>query len=295
MAACDGDGRSGHDGPMPLDPTAVPAIGEPREASWTSKDALLYAVGVGAGVEELAFVTENSIGIEQQVLPTFCVVIPGGSAMGKVGSFNLAALVHGGQSITLHRPLPVEGTVIVESSIPAMYDKGKAAVVVMQSEARLKDSGELLYTSTSNAFIRGEGGWGGDRGPSGPKHARPERDPDHTVSYETSINQPLVYRLSGDRNPLHSDPQFAKLAGFDRPILHGLCTFGFTGRALLNTLCAGDPARFKHMEVRFSQPVYPGETLTVKMWVLGDGLATFVTETPRGTVIDDGEFRYSNI
>ncbi|MGE0881508.1 MAG: MaoC/PaaZ C-terminal domain-containing protein [Acidimicrobiia bacterium] len=278
---------------MPLDPTAVPAIGEPTEATWTSKDTLLYAVGVGAGMSELPFVTENSIDVAQQVLPTYCVVIPGGSAMGKVGSFNLAALVHGGQRIELFRPIPPAGTVIAQSSVPAMYDKGKAAIVVMRNEYRLKDTGELLATSESQAFIRGEGGWGGDRGPSGNKHERPERAPDHTVVYQTSPDQALVYRLSGDRNPLHSDPQFAKLAGFETPILHGLCTFGFTGRALLHSLCASDPAKFKSMDVRFSQPVYPGEQLTVKMWVLEPGLCYFNTESPRGVVIDDGEFTYA--
>ena len=151
--------------------------------------------------------------------------------MGNIGTFNPALLVHGQQAVTLHRPIPVEGTASITSELVAMYDKGKAAVVVTESRAAM--DGEPLYTNTSSAFIRGEGGWGGDRGPSGPKNVPPDRDPDHVVSYQTSIDQAFVYRLSGDRNPLHTDPAFAAIGGFDRPILHGLCSYGFTGRALL--------------------------------------------------------------
>ena len=115
----------------------------------------------------------------------------------------------------------------------------------------------------SSLFIRGEGGWGGERGPSGPQNVPPDRDPDHVVTYQTSPDQALLYRLNGDRNPLHSDPSFAAMGGFDRPILHGLCTYGFTGRALLHTLCGSDPARFEHIEGRFASPVLPGDELTV--------------------------------
>jgi acyl dehydratase len=135
-------------------------------------------------------------------------------------------------------------------------------------------------------FIRGEGGWGGDRGPSGPKNVAPDRAPDHEVTYVTRPDQALTYRLSGDRNPLHADPEFAKAAGFPKPILHGLCTYGFTGRALLHSLCGSDPARFTSMAARFSKPVYPGDALTVKMWVDG-GEAIFRTETQNGDVVID--------
>ncbi len=251
---------------MPLNPDAVGSTSDPVEVSWTSKDALLYAVGIGAGHEELAFTTENTSGVEQQVFPTFPVVIGWGrgSAMGNIGTFNPALLVHGQQAVTLHRPIPVAGTATITSELIAMYDKGKAAVVVTESRASM--DGEPLYTNTSSAFIRGEGGWGGDRGPSGPKNVPPERDPDHVVSYQTSIDQAFVYRLSGDRNPLHTDPAFAAIGGFDRPILHGLCSYGFTGRALLHAVCGGDPARFHHIEARFAAPVLPGDTLTISMW-----------------------------
>lgn len=277
---------------MPLNPDAVGTVSEPSEGSWTSKDALLYAVGVGAGTDELAFTTENSTDIEQRVLPTFPVVIGGGGgAMRNIGTFNPAMLVHGQQAVTLHGPIPVEGTVSVTGKIAAMYDKGKAAVVVTESEALL--DGKPLYTTRASLFIRGEGGWGGDRGPSGPQNVPPDRAADHEVTYQTSPDQALVYRLSGDRNPLHSDPAFAKLAGFDQPILHGLCTYGFTGRALLHTLCGSDPGRFEHIEGRFASPVYPGEALTVRMWETSSTEAVFTTSVGDRVVFDQGLLRHS--
>ena len=278
---------------MPLNPEAVGTVGDPVEVSWTSKDALLYAVGVGAGTDELAFTTENTANTPQRVLPTFPVVVGfgGASIWGKIGTFNPAMLVHGQQSVTLHRELPVEGTATITSKLAAMYDKGKAAVVVTESEA--VSDGEPLYTTTMSAFIRGEGGWGGERGPSGPQNVPPERAPDHEVTYQTSPDQALVYRLSGDRNPLHSDPAFAAMGGFDRPILHGLCSYGFTGRALLHTLCESDPSRFKHIEARFASPVLPGEALTVRAWKTGDGEAVFNTSVGDRVVIDQGLLRYS--
>jgi len=147
-------------------------------------------------------------------------------------------------------------------------------------------TGEPLFDTMMSAFIRGEGDFGGDRGPSGPQNVPPERAPDHSVTYSTRPDQALLYRLSGDRNPLHSDPKFAALAGFDRPILHGLCTFGFTGRALLHTLCDSDPSRFTSMDGRFSSPVFPGESLTVNMWVDGDE-AVFQTTGDDGRVVLD--------
>ena len=280
---------------MAINPDAVGTKSDPIEASWTSKDALLYAVGVGAGHDELAFTTENTKDVEQQVLPTVPVVIRSGSALGAIGSFNPAMLVHGQQAVTLHRPLPVDGTASVTSEITGVYDKGKAAVVVAESVAVA--DGEPLYTTTSSLFIRGEGGWGGDRGPSGPKNVPPERDPDQVVSYRTSRDQAFVYRLSGDRNPLHTDPSFAAMGGFDTPILHGLCTYGFTGRALLHSLCGGDPGRFEHIEGRFASPVFPGEALTIRMWSTGDGEAVFTTsagdEGDERVVIDQGLLRHS--
>jgi acyl dehydratase len=284
---------------MPLNPEAVGAVGDVRTMSWTSKDALLYAVGIGAGQADLPFTTENTQNLQQVVFPTFAVVAGAGtasagkSAMAQVGSFNWAMLVHGSQAITLHRPIPVEAEVTVQDKLVAMYDKGKAAVVVTEAEVKLA-SGEPLWTTRSSVFIRGEGGWGGDRGPSGPQNEPPaDTAPDHEVTLQTSPDQAFVYRLSGDRNPLHTDPSFAALGGFDRPILHGLCTYGFTGRALLGALCDNDVTRFHHVEGRFSSPVLPGDALTVRMWRTGAGEAVFTTSVGDRAVIDQGLCRFS--
>jgi acyl dehydratase len=283
---------------MPINPDAVGAESGPVETSWTSKDALLYAVGVGAGsvdpAQELQYTTENSKGIDQQVLPTFAVIIgSGGGTFGKIGDFNWAMLVHGEQGIELLNPIPVEGTVRTTGRITGIYDKGSGAVVASEAESIDVATGKPLLKTRTAAFIRGEGGWGGDRGPSGTPNQPPDRAPDHQVTYETRPDQALTYRLSGDRNPLHSDPEFAKLGGFDRPILHGLCTYGFTGRALLHTLCGSDASRFKSMDARFSKPVLPGDTLTVSMWVDGNE-AIFRTTTQTGeTVIDAGLCKFS--
>jgi acyl dehydratase len=278
---------------MPINPDAVGFVSEPSEASWSSKDCLLYALGVGAGVLdptgfELEFTTENSQDIAQRVLPTFPVVVPQGSgAFGQIGTFNPALLVHGEQSVALHGPLPVEGSIRSVTTITGIYDKGSAAVVAFRSDATDKSTGEPLWTTSNSAFIRGEGGWGGDRGPSATVEF-PDRAPDHTVSYPTRTDQALLYRLNGDRNPLHSDPKFAAMGGFERPILHGLCTFGFTGRALLHAMCGSDPDRFASMSARFSKPVFPGEELTVSIWEVDDAEALFRTSTPAGVVMDAG-------
>jgi acyl dehydratase len=283
---------------MPINPDAVGSKGEPGRRKWTSKDSLLYAVSVGAGSIdpvgfELEFTTENTRGVQQRALPTMAVVLgAGGGAMGKIGSFNPAMLVHGEQSITLHRELPVEGELEAQSEIVGIYDKGKGAVIVTESHSKLVDTDEPLFSTRSSVFISGEGGFGGDRGPSGPTNVPPEREPDHEVTYSTRPDQALTYRLNGDRNPLHSDKSFSDIGGFPKPILHGLCTYGFTGRALLHTLCDSDPARFKHMEGRFASPVLPGDDLTVCMWRTGDGEAVFTTSVGDKTVISAGLCRF---
>lgn len=282
---------------MPINTEAVGSTSEPERVSWDSKDLLIYALGVGAGAldptgSELELTTENSSGFEQRALPTFPVVLArGGGIYRSIGTFNPAMVVHGEQSVHLHRSLPVDGTALSVTTITGIYDKGSGAVIATETRATDENSHEPLWTTASSVFIRGEGGWGGDRGPSGNVPA-PEREPDHVVVYPTRTDQALLYRLSGDRNPLHSDPAFAALAGFDRPILHGLCSFGFTGRALLHSLCGSDPDRFVSMSARFSKPVMPGDELTVNMWELGDGTAYFRTETPAGIVIDAGQATY---
>jgi acyl dehydratase len=279
---------------MPIDPSAVGTPSGPTDGYWTAKDCLLYALGVGCGTDDLSFTTENSAGIVQQVLPTFACVAAapertrsaGANPFAKIGTFNPAMLVHGEQGITLHRPLPTDAEFVSTGEITGIYDKGSGAVVAMESTAVDKGSGEPLFSSRMSLFLRGEGGFGGDRGPAALK-IDVDRAPDRTVTYQTRVDQALLYRLNGDRNPLHSDPSFARSAGFDRPILHGLCSFGFTGRALLHALCDDDPERFLSMDARFSKPVLPGDALTVSMWVDGDR-ALFRTERAPGEVVIDG-------
>jgi acyl dehydratase len=293
---------------MALDHSLVGVPGEPQERSWASADALLYAIGVGAGLgdplRELEFTTENCAGMTQQVLPTYGVLIAQPRRGRSLGTFDRAQLVHAEQAFELHRPLPVAGTVSVVASVTGIYDKGSGALVVSESQAAHAATGEPLVTSRSGTFIRGEGGWGGDRGPRSAWRA-PDREADCQIVQETRPEQALLYRLSGDRNPLHVDPQFAARGGFDRPILHGLCTYGFTGRALLHALCDGDPARFRAMSGRFSAPVLPGDSLVVSIWLdhpeagppdpeqPGGGTAQFRTARTDGTVvIDRGQMQF---
>jgi acyl dehydratase len=269
---------------------------EPAERTWTTADVLLYALGVGAGaadpLAELEFTTENSIGVQTQVLPTFGNMITGGGGGRKLGDFDGAAFVHAEQAFTLHRPLPTDGTSRSVSRVTGMYDKGKAALVVTESTAVDAATGDPLVTTRGSIFIRGEGGFGGDRGPEA-DWEMPSGPPEAQVTYRTRTDQALLYRLTGDRNPLHSDPKFAARGGFDRPILHGMCTYGFTGRALLHLVCGSDPARFTSMEGRFTRPVLPGDELTVSVW--GDGGTAYFRTTSNGaTVLDRGRLTYTS-
>jgi acyl dehydratase len=276
---------------MGLNHSLVGVSSEPHLRSWDSKDALLYAVGVGAGLgdplQELEFTTENSEGLEQQVLPTYGVLIAQVAPPGSLGDFDRAMLVHAEQYFELHRPLPVAGTVRTTATVAGIYDKGSGALVITESVAVDAATDEPLVTSRTGVFIRGEGGFGGPRSPDQP-WSRPDRSPDHEAVRETRPEQALIYRLSGDRNPLHADPKFAARGGFSQPILHGLCTYGVTGRALLRVLCDGDPARFRSMSGRFTRPVLPGEPLTISVWrEEGGHSALFQTARTDGEVVID--------
>jgi acyl dehydratase len=302
---------------MPMNLDSVGSTSDPVERSWTSTDCLLYALGVGAGSldatgEELEFTTENSLGIDQQVLPTFATIVgvggrsnprPAGQSDGEsdtrrvafeFGTYDPAMLVHAEQAIELFGPIPTSGKVHTTSTISGIYDKGSAALVVLSSRSVDASDGTPRFATSTSLFIRGEGGFGGPRGPARSPGAVPERAPDKSVRYTTRPDQALVYRLSGDRNPLHSDPSFAARAGFERPILHGLCTYGFTGRALLHALCESDPRRFGSMSGRFTRPVLPGDTLDVQIW-LEDGGARFRTTAGSSSdvAIDAGVFRFA--
>lgn len=277
---------------MSLDLSSVGTTSDPVEVTWTSRDTLLYAVAVGAGAadptRELAFTTENSEGVTQQVLPVYGALIVQNAGIPRdVGDYDPAALVHAEQALTLPRPLPVAGTALVSQAVTGIYDKGSGALVVTEAQAVDAATGELLLTTTGSAFIRGEGGFGGSRGPT-TTWAAPARPPDVTASFATRPEQALLYRLCGDRNPLHSDPGFAARGGFEAPILHGMCTYGITARLLLDVSCDGDPARFRSIEGRFTRPVTPGETLTVAMWQDGTTVLFQTADSTGAVVIDKG-------
>lgn len=288
---------------MPIDPNAVGATTEPQVYEWTDRDTLLYALGVGAGTEDLAFTTENSNGIEQQVLPTYAVIACSPfAAATKIGSFNFSRLLHGSQAIRLFTPLPAAGRLSVVCEVADIQDKGegKNAVVMLKATGSEPDSGQPVAETLTTLVIRGEGGFGGQPGQRPAAPEIPERDPDSRVALPTRQDQALIYRLSGDRNPLHSDPWFAReLAGFPKPILHGLCTYGVAGRALVADLGDGDASRIRAISARFTSPVFPGETLTTSIWRTDPGRAVFRTEAanPDGSgarpVLEDGEVEYA--
>jgi acyl dehydratase len=267
---------------------------EPHESSWDSGDCLLYSLGVGAGATdptgfELEFTTENTKDITQKALPTMCVVLGGTGGRGPLahlGDVNYSKMVHGEQGVILHKPLPTQAIVTSTSKISNIYDKGKAALVILETTAIDTSDNQPVFTNISKLFFRDEGGWGGDRGPVD-KVVFPERDADSVISYDTRNDQALLYRLNGDRNPLHSDPSFAALGGFSKPILHGLCTYGFTGRALVHLACDGDPDKFKSMDGRFSSPVIPGEKLEIRVWEEKDHFK-FRTTVGDRVVLDNG-------
>ncbi len=248
---------------MPVDPSAVGTKLPSTKFTYGEKEVMLYALGVGAGTDDLHLTYERDL----KVLPTFGV-IPAFPALMNMGSgvqVNPMMVLHGEQRIELFAPIPTRGTLTTSPVIKGIYDKGKAALIVIDADT-VDEKGHLLFRNTFGTFARGEGGFGGDRGPSGPKNVPPDRPPDKTVEMETLLQQALIYRLSGDMNPLHADPDFAKMAGYDRPILHGLCTFGHVGRAVLRSYCNDDPARLKAFEVRFAGVVFPGETIVTEMW-----------------------------
>jgi acyl dehydratase len=281
---------------MPINLDAIGADSGYGEASWTRRDVILYALGVGAGqddpLQELQFTTENSIGVTQQVLPAFGVVL--GMTYAKranLGDFDMAKILHGEQSFTVHHPLPVEGRARAATKVTGIYDKGKGALV--ESETTLTDAqtGELLLTAQTGLFALGEGGFGGDSQPI--KHRpTPQRPADSERRAQVRRDQALLYRLSGDRNPLHSDPLFAAKGGFDRPILHGMCTYGITGRLLINALCEGEATRVRSMSGRFTKPVMPGEKLTVRIWVDGKNAQFQTVDGAGDVVLDRGTFTF---
>ena len=257
---------------MPIDPErALGAALPERTFSWTASDVLLYHLGIGAGADptdprELRYAYEDDL----RVLPTFGVVAPTlrDTEPPKVAlpgiDIDLAAVLHGSQEITVPGPLPVAGTGVARGRIADLQDKGASAVIVQETEVS-DEHGRPLWTARSSIFARGEGGFGGPRG-SAPRVTVPSRAPDAELLTPTLPQQALWYRLCGDRNPLHADPAFAARAGFDRPILHGLCTWGTVCKAVVDGLLDGDVTQVRGYRARFAGIVLPGETLRTRVW-----------------------------
>jgi acyl dehydratase len=272
---------------VPIDPErALGATLPERTFSWTASDVLLYHLGIGAGTDpvdprELRYAYEEDL----RVLPTFGVVAPSlrDTEPPKVElpgiDIDLASVLHGSQEITVPGPLPVAGTGVARSRIAELRDKGSAAVIVQETEVS-DELGTPLWTARSSIFARGEGGFGGPRG-SASRIPPPSRAPDAELLTATLPRQALWYRLCGDRNPLHADPAFAARAGFDRPILHGLCTWGVVCKAVVDALLDGDVGRVRGYRARFAGIVFPGETLRTRAWRVDDGFALVTTVIDR--------------
>lgn len=274
---------------MPIDASLVGLSTGAVRRCWSSKDALLYAVAIGAGqgggIHELAFTTENSEGVIQRVIPTFANVALGAEPE-MPADVDQTTMLHAEEAVTWHAELPVEGDMVSEGRITDVFDKGSGAMVVNTAEGR-DASGLVIATIKTTLFFRGAGGFGGDRGPS-VEWELPTGKPDFEVTYTTRLEQALIYRLTGDRNPLHSDPTFAAQAGFETPILHGMCTYGFTGRALLHSVAGSDPARLRSMSARFTRPILPGQALTVTIWRDGSDVRFRTVDDAGNIILDRG-------
>ncbi len=279
---------------------------DPTESFYTNQETMLYALGVGMGrdpmnTDELPFVYER----DQKTIASFATVMVRGRPVApsqrqaapqqqrRRSGVNQQMVVHGEQRISLHKPLPPEGEIVTERRLVDIFDKGegKGAILINESITYDKASGDKLVTSSGTTFARGDGGFGGPQGSGPTPHAVPtDRKPDFVCDLPTDPGQALIYRLNGDRNPLHSDPEFASKAGFPRPILHGLCTYGVSCYAVLKTVCNYDDAKILGHEARFSSPVFPGETIRTEMWV-DDNIVSFECKIAERdvTVIKNGK------
>jgi len=257
---------------MPIDTErVVGAELPPKSSSWRADDVILYHLGLGAGSpptdpRELAYTYEAQL----KVLPSYGAIpafpllwdmleLPG-------MDIDLAMLLHGEQDLEIHNTLPVKADVQTTARVSGVFDKGKAALVILETLTSAADDGRPLVTNRFSAFIRGEGGFGGPSGTASSSHKPPERDPDIVVERPTVTSQALLYRLSGDKNPIHADPEFARRGGFDRPILHGLCSYGIVCKAVVDEVLDAQVERVGRFQARFAGVVFPGETIVVRMW-----------------------------
>jgi len=244
-----------------------------QEFSYSDRETMLYGLGIGfandpLNEEELKFVYERDI----KTVPSMATVISWGAGNMRESGINYLLVLHGEQRLKMYEPLPYAADILVDSSVKGVFDKGKekGALIITETDIKLKDSGKLLCTLGSTTFARGDGGFGGPSEGAPEPHLIPERDADDEFESETQPNQALIYRLSGDRNPLHSDPEIAKAAGFDVPILHGLCTYGTACRTIITNVCNYDSSLIEEFNVRFSSPVYPGEKISTEIWREGN-------------------------
>ena len=280
---------------MPIDlEKAVGAELAGGSAAWSEEDIILYHLGVGAGAPptdpgELRYAYEG----ELQVLPSYATIpqFPVMMSLGYAPGFDInpAMILHGEHEIVIHEPIATSGAVTQAGRVTEVLDKGKGALALVEIVSTLEKTGKPLFTNRASIFIRGEGGFGGDSGPSS-VDLTPSRDPDHVVESVTLPQQALLYRMaSGDKNPLHADPGFAAFAGFDRPILHGLCTYGIVCKAVVDYALEGDPGAVASFAARFSGVVYPGETLVSSIWEEGDQVLVSTSVKERGaTALTNG-------
>jgi len=263
-----------------------------REYNW--KDLVLYALGVGAGFSELEYCYEKDL----KVVPSFAVAsiinFDFLSTIAEITNVNILGVLHGEQKVVFHETIPVEGTLTTRGAVKEIFDKKDKGAVIIAEFDTFHSNGNKLYTNILTVFSRFDGNFGGADSPEKEKFEFPDRSPDYTVSHISSENQPLLYRLTGDVFQLHADPEFARSLGFEKPIMHGLCTHGFACRALVKSLIPGTPERIKTMDCRFSKPLYPGEPFKTLIFKVKPGKALWKTvhmET-RDEVITNGVFEY---
>jgi len=274
---------------MPVDPAkAVGCVLPESKGEWNQDDVILYHLGVGAGVpatdpNELAYTYEGNL----KVLPSYGV-IPVSGALGSMAGvpgvdINFAMVLHGEQDLEIKKTIPTQGKVIHRSRVADIFDKGKAALIILEVETA-EEGGEPLFVNRFSIFARGEGGFGGESGPKAGNQA-PDRAPDYQAESTTMPQQALLFRLNGDKNPLHADPEFAKMGGFDTPILHGLCSYGVVCKAVVDTVFDGDTTKVGRYQARFAGVLFPGETIVTSMWKEGDKILVEAKSKERDTPV----------